>query len=41
MDAEAAKDFINSMSDNDLRYELSLIKQEYADYDLINDIVHC
>lgn len=38
MDAEAVKNFINNMSDNDLRDELSLIKQESADYDLINDI---
>lgn len=38
MDAEAVKEFIDSMSDNDLRDELSLIKQESADYDLINDI---
>lgn len=37
MDA-AAKEFIDSMSDNDLRDELSLIKQESADYDLINDV---
>ncbi|WP_373173576.1 hypothetical protein [Prevotella merdae] len=37
MDA-AAKEFIDNMSDNDLRDELSLIKQESADYDLINDV---
>ena len=38
MDAEAVKNFINNMSDNDLRDELSLIKQESADYDLVNGI---
>ena len=37
MDA-AAKEFIDNMSDNDHRDELSLIKQESADYDLINDV---
>ena len=36
--AEAVKEFIDSMSDNDHRDELSLIKQESADYDLINDV---
>lgn len=37
MDA-AAKEFIDNMSDNDHRDELSLIKQESADYDLVNGI---
>ena len=38
MDVEAVKNFINNMSDNNLRDELSLIKQESADYDLVNGI---
>lgn len=38
MYAEAVKEFIDSMSDNDHRDELSLIKQESADYDLVNGI---
>ena len=38
MDAEAAKEFINNMSDNELKDELSLIEQESADYNLVNNI---
>ena len=38
MDAENAKQFIDSMSGQDLKDELGLIKQESADYDLVNDI---
>ena len=39
MDAEAAKEFINNMSDNELKDELSLIEQESADYNLVNNIL--
>lgn len=38
MDEEAAKEFINDMSDNELKDELSLIEQESADYNLVNNI---
>ena len=38
MDAEAAKEFINNMSDKELKDELSLIEQESADYNLVNNI---
>lgn len=38
MDEEAAKEFINNMSDNELKDELSLIEQESADYNLVNNI---
>ncbi len=38
MDAEAAKELIDNMSGQQLRDELSIIKQESADYDLINGI---
>lgn len=48
MYAEAVKEFIDSMSDNDLRDEQSLIKQEYADmtlwayfeFSLTNLVIH-
>lgn len=38
MDAEAVKEFIDSMSGTELKDELSLIEQESADYDLVNNI---
>ena len=38
MDAEAVKEFIDTMSSKELRDELSLIEQESADYDLVNNI---
>lgn len=38
MDAEAVKEFINNMSDKELKDELSLIEQESADYNLVNNI---
>lgn len=38
MDAEAVKEFIDSMSGKELKDELSLIEQESADYDLVNNI---
>ena len=38
MDVDAAKKFINSMSAKDLRDELNLVKQESADYDLVNGV---
>ena len=38
MDAEAARELINSMSGKELKDELGIIKQESADYDIVNDI---
>lgn len=38
MDAEAVKEFIDAMSGTELKDELSLIEQEGADYDLVNNI---
>lgn len=38
MDAEAVKEFIDAMSGTELKDELSLIEQESADYDLVNNI---
>lgn len=38
MDAEAVKEFIDNMSGTELKDELSLIEQESADYDLVNNI---
>lgn len=38
MDAEAVKEFIDTMSGTELKDELSLIEQESADYDLVNNI---
>ena len=35
---EFSKDFINSLSGKDLKQELGLIKQESADYDMLNNI---
>lgn len=38
MDAEAVKEFIDNMSGTELKDELSLIEQESADYDLVNNV---
>lgn len=38
MDAETVKEFIDAMSGTELKDELSLIEQESADYDLVNNI---
>lgn len=38
MDAEAVKEFIDTMSGTELKNELSLIEQESADYDLVNNV---
>lgn len=38
MDAGAVKEFIDTMSGTELKDELSLIEQESADYDLVNNI---
>lgn len=38
MDAEVVKEFIDNMSGTELKNELSLIEQESADYDLVNNV---
>lgn len=38
MDAGAVKEFIDNMSGTELKDELSLIEQESADYDLVNNV---
>lgn len=38
MNAEAVKEFIDNMSGTELKDELSLIEQESADYDLVNNV---